>query len=251
MKYFIVSDVHGFYRILENALSKAGFDPTNPDHTFVSLGDLLDRGHQPIECLSFVLSLSPERRILIRGNHETLLQKALDRGFCHSYDYSNGTAGSVAEIMFSAQNQDLWNSYFLLTKPFAEVANNVFVHGWIPCGRDDDNKYHARDIHYTFDEAWKDGDWDVASWINGMDAWNQGIKLPDKTIFCGHWHTSWGHHFIDHSSQEWPNPRSTNPDHQKANFSPFIHPGIVALDACTALSHQINVYVLEVPNDNH
>lgn len=46
MKYFIVSDVHSFYDEMMTALNESGFDKTNPDHIFVSLGDLLDRGDQ-------------------------------------------------------------------------------------------------------------------------------------------------------------------------------------------------------------
>ena len=46
-KYFVVSDVHGFYDEMKKALDNAGFDIANPDHIFVSCGDLLDRGRQP------------------------------------------------------------------------------------------------------------------------------------------------------------------------------------------------------------
>jgi hypothetical protein len=48
-KYFIVADVHGYFDILNQSLKEAGFDENNPEHFFVSLGDLLDRGKQPRE----------------------------------------------------------------------------------------------------------------------------------------------------------------------------------------------------------
>ena len=74
-KYFIVADVHGYFDILNQSLKEAGFDENNPEHFFVSLGDLLDRGKQPRECLQFVNSL--ERKILIRGNHEDLMEEMI------------------------------------------------------------------------------------------------------------------------------------------------------------------------------
>ena len=233
MTYFIVADVHGFATILQNSLKKAGFDKDNPNHTFISLGDLLDRGPDPMGCIRFVFSIPQERRILIRGNHEELIQAAINRGECLYHDYHNGTADTVAQLNYEFSNMALWNLYYDETRDFHEIGPNIFVHGWIPTGESD----------WKF--TWREGDWSAAAWANGMAKWRDGFSLPDKTIFCGHWHTSWGHHYIDNTSPEWPNPRSTNPDHQHADFSPFVHPGIVALDACTALSHKINVYTLE------
>lgn len=40
-KYFVVSDVHSYYKELMKALNENGFDKDNPSHVFVSCGDLL------------------------------------------------------------------------------------------------------------------------------------------------------------------------------------------------------------------
>ena len=64
-KYFVVADVHGFYDEMIKALNENNFDINNPDHIFISLGDLLDRGRQPRECLDFVNNLPDDRKILI------------------------------------------------------------------------------------------------------------------------------------------------------------------------------------------
>ena len=66
-KYFVVADVHGFYTEMIEAINKEGFDIENPDHIFVSLGDLLDRGQEAEKCLDFVNSLPKDRKILIIG----------------------------------------------------------------------------------------------------------------------------------------------------------------------------------------
>lgn len=258
MKYFVTSDVHSFYTLLKKALDEAGFDINNPEHIFVHCGDLLDRGDMPRNCLKFVNSLPEERKILIRGNHEDLIEACIVRKEFHAHDYHNGTVGTMLDlgldigsaydgytVFANVKHNDEYKTYIKSLRDFAEVGDYIFVHGWIPCGRDDDNKYHARDIHYTFDEAWKDGDWDAARWINGMEAWHQGVRIPGKTIVCGHWHSSFGNSKYHNDGLEFPNTRSTNPAHRYANFEPFIDDGIIAVDACTAFSHRVNCVVIE------
>ena len=43
MKYFVVSDVHGFYTELKVALDKNGFDINDNNHKLIICGDLMDR----------------------------------------------------------------------------------------------------------------------------------------------------------------------------------------------------------------
>lgn len=251
MTYFILSDIHSYFNQMMEALNSAGFDKDNPGHIFVSLGDLLDRGPDPLKCLQFVNSLPDDRVICIRGNHETLLEDCLINKYFTSYDYSNGTAGTVmalgsflyinsAEQMFKfAKNNVEWLNYKKKLRDFYDDGKNVFVHGWIPCKKDDPNIYHARNVKYTFDENWVNGNWEAARWSNGMDAWSQGVKLEGKTIYCGHWNSSWG----------FSNLRGIGSEYGKdAHHEPFIDDGIVALDACTAVSHKVNCVVVEVTN---
>ena len=239
-KLFVVADVHSFYEEMIEALSEQGFDRDNPDHIFVSLGDLFDRGPAPLECLDFVNSLPAERKILIRGNHEDLLEECLVREAFFAHDIHNGTMDTVR--MLAGQNgyelyQKAIHAFFVavrenlqlveylsLLRDYAEIGDYVFVHGWIPSRK----KSPGRD--------WRLGDWKKARWYNGMEKWKQGARLPDKTILCGHWHTSWGHSVLEKRGTEFG---------EKADFSPFIHPGIIALDACTVCSLKINCVCLK------
>jgi len=79
-------------------------------------------------------------------------------------------------------------------------------------------------------------EWDYARGYNGMLAWSQGIKEPNKTIVCGHWHCSWGHCNIDGKGTEFG---------KDADFTPFYGEGIIAIDTCTTLSRKVNCIVLE------
>lgn len=94
-KYFITSDIHGFFDIFHKALLGAGFEENNPDHILVVCGDIFDRGKQPLETYYYLRGLPKERRILVRGNHEFLLRDMVNRGCPFSHDISNGTAETL------------------------------------------------------------------------------------------------------------------------------------------------------------
>lgn len=242
MKYYICSDVHGFFDILKEALDNAGFDKNNPGHIFVSLGDLLDRGKQPRECLQFVNSL--ERKILIRGNHEDLMEEMLEAGYPRTHDFHNGTYNTVIDLKgnniddnFEAIKYDTdYIKYISSTVDYFETKTDIFVHGWIPCFYWE--SWSGVRHEWSKNENWREvQDWEPYRWLNGMEAWKNGIREKDKTIFCGHWHTSFGNYRYHQSGDcEFG---------ETADFSPFIDKGIVALDSCVAFSKKINVYVLE------
>lgn len=259
-KYFVVSDVHGFYNYLIKALDKAGFDENNPDHIFVSCGDLLDRGSQPVQCLQFVNGLPKDRKILICGNHEVLMDEMLKDMCARDHDYHNGTLLTVLDC-YTDTGHDInttagssfewfkkwkeWKNYRKSCINFFETDKYVFVHGWIPCQASDPNPYHARNIKYKYIDDWRNGNWGHAMWINGMYAWSQGVKVLDKTIVCGHWHASFGNSKYHNDGVEFPNDKSDDPKDKYANFNPFVDDGIMAIDACTVLSHKVNCVVLE------
>ena len=112
--YFVVSDIHGFYTELKEGLDEAGFDPKNPDHMLLVLGDIFDRGMEARKVFEFLASLPKERRILIRGNHEDLYFKLLKKRLPESYDFSNCTATTFGEIA-GADPEDLNSLEFLVS----------------------------------------------------------------------------------------------------------------------------------------
>ena len=157
------------------------------------------------------------------------------------HDFHNGTAQTIfklvgtineTEALLDMSHHKLYNSYIRECMPYYETKNAVFVHGWVPC---------EVIYPYKLDEDWREGDWKGARWINGMEAWSKGIRVPGKTVFCGHWHTSWGHSHLHGDGEEFPDKYKGT----KAHFSPFVDDGIVALDACTVFSHKVNCYVFE------
>ena len=115
------------------------------------------------------------------------------------------------------------------TLNYFETEHYVFVHGWIPCiyGRSG----------YSYYSNWREaseGEWRSARWYNGMDVVR--TCMEDKTIVCGHWHTSYGHAKYEGKGSEFE---------ADADFSPYYASGIIALDSCTAFSRKVNVITIE------
>ena len=252
MKYFVFGDVHGFFDEWQKALNEAGFDINNPEHILVSLGDITDRGPKSKECLEFIMNKVPVgRRILITGNHEDLMEEAICRKMFLMHDIHNGTRKSAYEltgldpenvyddeVCRAMKYNDLWNSYVGSCIDYAEVGDYIFVHGWIPCFDMWGRAFYNRD-------NWREGDWKKARWINGMEAWNQGIRIEDKTIVCGHWHTSWGHSHLHNVGCEWEQPWISDKIDTSMHSEPFIDKGIIAMDACTAISGRVNIITFD------
>lgn len=256
-KYFIAGDIHSFYDFWKKSLEEKGFDINNSEHIIVVLGDLLDRGRQSQECLDFVLSLPEERTVLIRGNHETLLEDLLEnRRDVSYYDYTNGTIQTILDLspnhnlisiyedVASVYNNEKIREYYSRLKNFyMPDERNVFCHGWLPVKDytlDDEDIAVAGDDEVYIPNNWKtlpQREWERATWYNGMDMWAKGARLENVTIWCGHWHTSWGHSKLHNYGTEWGDD---------AYFQPFEDFGIMAMDGCTAYTQQVNVEVLEV-----
>ena len=252
-KLFVFSDAHSFFDELMKALEDAGFDRADEDHVIVSLGDLCDRGSQSRQILSFINDMPRDRKICVIGNHEILMDDLIARGFPYGYDISNGTVKTAADIsepgedISSLRYNAAWNEYRKSWQWYLETDKCLFVHGWIPCGH---SYFSFLSEDYRYDLKWReasDKEFTDASWVNGMDAWRHGVTEEGKTIYCGHWHTSWGHHYLHDEGPEFPeegDPRIP------ALFGPFIDDGIVALDGCTAFSGQVNVVALEIGDDD-
>ena len=117
-----------------------------------------------------------------------------------------------------------------IAEVLTEKQHYVFTHGWIP-------SIPNRDKSYSYISSWREADreqWNRARWFNGMDAAQTADE--NKTIVCGHWHTSYGHSKYEHKGTEFG---------EDADFSPYYGPGIIAIDACTAFSGKVNCLVIE------
>lgn len=255
MKYYVVSDIHGYYTELKQALDEKGFFSDTFPHKLIVCGDVLDRGSEAKAVQQFILDLmDKDEVVLIRGNHEDLMMDLFygwdKRSYLLSHHRSNKTVDSVLQLTDSHyildDNKDevkekLSNTPFIqkiipAMVNYYETNKYIFVHGWIPCNKFRENRYCDR---YEAIDDWRNAspeDWYFARWANGMEAWNAGVKEQGKTIVCGHWNCSYGHSVLEHKGSQYD---------EDADHSPFYGDGIIAIDACTPLSKKINCLVLE------
>lgn len=252
-KYFVVSDVHGFYSLLMETLSREGFEIDNPNHHLIICGDAFDRGKEAAKLQEFLVSLLRQNRLIyICGNHEELLIEMvydLPRIADHiewTHHSSNGTVDTLKQLTgmtlsqikrdpFRAQeyffHTPFWKELVPEIIDYAEIGDYIFVHGWIPCYN------HLTDWRDASNSEWKD-----ARWWNGMEMWqNKACREPGKTIVCGHWHCSWGN-----AIKAGLPPTEQNCFGPNADFSPFDDAGILAIDGCVAYSGIMNCVILEI-----
>ena len=78
-----------------------------------------------------------------------------------------------------------------------------------------------------------------------MECNNLGLNRTGKTILCGHYHASWGHHYLHNNGPEWDDYFAYEAGY-RAHFETFKDKGIKCLDACTAVSGLCNCEVLTI-----
>lgn len=248
MKYFVTSDVHSFLDPLKTALEEKGFDSSNNEHCLIVCGDLFDRGNQSYELLTFVMSLP--NKILIRGNHEDLLEECCNRGFPLKHDKSNGTTKTIQDISkvysaydFSKACQITYNktaAYRAELVDYFETQKYIFVHSWIPFRTVEPTNPSEWIPLYKeeYMEEWRDAndvEWEEARWVNPFKFADLNFNQTGKTIVFGHWHCSAGHKVLGHCESEF----------ESAIWEPCYYNNTIGIDRCTAYTGKVNVLVLE------
>ncbi len=234
---FVVSDIHGHASELFAALDAAGFDRKNPRHLLISCGDHFDRGGESRAVLRYLRSM--QNKILLCGNHENILADILARGFLRPIDLRNGVEKTVTAFFgrncldsdgrLYVDPRDRCDILDFLdsTYNYFETEHYIFTHGWLPLEQDEDG-------YSVLPDGWRQATreaWRSATWIKWYEAYRAGGLLPPgKTLVCGHRTAAYGVDF--------------DPSRCPTDSSIFYGKGMIAIDACTAVSHRVNVLVL-------
>ena len=226
-----VSDIHGFYDEMIDALNKVNFNPETD--LLVSCGDAMDRGTKPREVIEFLNRLP--NKVLVKGNHEQLMQDAIKRKCFLYHDFHNGTANTAydfctkenagvmnhAQILGELRDDQEYQKYMDLLVNYYETEKYIFVHSWIPGGED-----------WRYASKIK---WDKAMWGNPFDIAAVVGNKTGKIIVHGHYHNSYG----------WADRELRSEFGDDAKFDIIEHHNCIGLDACTAFSGKVNVLVVE------
>lgn len=253
MKFFVTSDIHSFLEPLKQALDEAGFDRNNPEHWLVCCGDVFDRGPDSDLLLQFLMSL--ERKILVKGNHDLLLEDCCKREFPYSHDFSNGTKKTIDDIggagegyAFDMCCQRTWDktaAYRASLVNYFETEHYVFCHAWPAVNVAYDESVVSKPWYrigktYYYKDDWRtatDFEWEEAMWCNPFEMTELGLNKTNKWLVVGHWHCSTG----------WAKKEGLSEFGEDAKWDIFKDDAqkVIFLDKCTAYTGQVNVLVLE------
>lgn len=74
----VISDIHGELELFKELLHTAGYDSSQDQ--LILLGDYIDRGPNSKEVLDKVMELKDEGAVVLKGNHEDMMVRALVNG---------------------------------------------------------------------------------------------------------------------------------------------------------------------------
>lgn len=127
MAIYVTSDAHGHVRALDEALSKISL---TSDDTLYVLGDMIDRGPDPVGVINLVRSL-PNARVL-KGNHEQIMLDAIigqDPLDAETWDINGGwtTRQQLNEMEFEAYEELVRWAAALPLYAVAETAERPYL----------------------------------------------------------------------------------------------------------------------------
>ncbi|MBQ7876523.1 MAG: metallophosphoesterase [Clostridia bacterium] len=231
---FVVSDVHGHYTLLKDALEKSGFDSKNDSHILICCGDYFDRGDENVEVFNFFKEI--KNKVLIRGNHEDSLLKVLQTGKMEDHNYINGTIRTIEDFFDGYYINPLndridffdttgtvkkLSDFIMGTLNYFETKNYVFVHGWlVDRGDTTEGRKNATDEQ-----------WEKARWERWTDRYFDERPLDDKTLICGHMPTFFAKQLGYDCGEDFSGI--------------FYGNGLIAIDAGTYNTQKVNVLVIE------
>lgn len=240
---FAVSDLHGCYTELKEALDNAGFQEGNPNHILIAVGDMFDRGSEQKEMYEFLVKLDNSKQLkYILGNHDLMLID-LFKGDTHLAEFNcrrNGLIKTLEQIFFkrkwsygrylsmiraTKEFQDM--AKWLMSKPlFLETEDYVFAHAGIPF---DDNWRNTMSTDDLWIQTWQMLDDRVPHLVDG------------KILVCGHWHTIRLRIQFD-GLRDNLDEFDYIPNHKMYAAK---HGHMIGIDGCTNHSKLVNVLVVQ------
>ena len=256
-KYFVTSDIHGFFKEFKEALDKAGFEYNNQDHILIVCGDLFDRGADALSVYNYLKGLPKNRRILIRGNHDYLFLKLVKKDEPSEADIEDGTVDTLIQLV----GEKLPFNELKQAKVIKEVASfiegddfcyhyelgkYIFTHSFIPLGIKEsctniDDPDINRDLYY--DPNWRNDSSKLmlvksaydSSWRKYKAGYFSEEASHGKVLVCGHTHGYEFYRNIDHIKFEGKN----------YDFSIYYGDHLINLDGNVEKSGKINVLVID------
>lgn len=149
-------------------------------------------------------------------------------------------SGLVKEII-DWIDSDEWVNYY-------ETKDYIFVHSWVPVQEYIDwEKSMSAGIIIKSDkdsyrEDWRNAtqqEWNDAMWGCPWKKAKAGLNKTDKTIVCGHWHTSDFYNNLKNKNCKKKYTINENPIYESKRYK------LIGLDTCTSVTKKINIFTFE------
>ena len=263
-KLFVISDIHGFYNEMIDALNTAGFNENDDKHLLISLGDEFDRGAQSLEVYKYLRRLSDKgKAIILKGNHTKFFTDYLKGISISPFNYlHNGTDETIADFLGETKPFETWCVLSDINEPtVGDFAT------WIDIARKEINEdypdlvewletrpYYYETKNYILTHAAIDGKcedwhqpqimrynkfvgWDACMWDDGS-FFGSEIRNTDKTVVIGHFGTDELRKIYNIE------------DDKKHEVLMREDKKVIAIDATTVISHKVNVLLILEEEDN-
>lgn len=247
-KLFVFSDVHGEDEALLIGLRDAGFDSSNPNHIPLCVGDLFDRGEGSKRLFDFMLK---NRGIWVKGNHEVMLEEALEKGLDGEFVFFNMLHNGLDKTIASFANRRLEGVVSTAQVEEAiRTAQSYRAKGMSVLDKLKSLPLYYETKNYIFVHAGLDPyihDWkltpeDFMTW--DIEASHLPIESTRKTVVIGH------HHAFrvraKGEEQGWcSEPLRVQCFGNTDEHAPVRFGNKIAIDPCSNLTHKINILVIE------
>ena len=235
-KYFIISDIHGYYDEMILALNQKRYDSNNSMNHLIVIGDMFDRGTKSKEVLEYLYHLSIEgKATVILGNHDNFLIELLEEKYLKAIFNirHNGTGKTLMSLTgikdigideLDDIKMKIMKSYpylkaWLKSLPlYLELGKYIFVHGGIDGNKKDWKKGLAREF-----------------------IWSRQIDLEPvngKIMVVGHHRTA----TIRYPNADYKTLYTLKPE----AFDILYKENKIFIDSFVENSHMINVLVIEI-----
>ena len=249
LKFFVFSDVHGEDQALMTSLREAGFDSSNPNHRLVCIGDLFDRGEGSARL--FDIMVRGGKHIWIKGNHEEMLEEALEKGLDGEFVFFNMLHNGLDKTISSFANYPLDGLVSMEQLEHAIKRARTYTRGGkdvlttlksLPLYFETKNYIfvHAGLDPYVYD--WKATPKDFMLW--DIEASCLPVENTRKTVVIGHHHAF----RVRRQGEErgWTPDRLGIPNYGNIDeHAPVRYGNKIAIDPCSNLTKKINVLVIE------
>lgn len=201
-KTFVIGDIHGAYKALEQCLERSGFDYEND--RLIQLGDIVDGYPDAFECVEELLKI--KNLISIKGNHDQWFDEFIKTDF-HPYYWTYGGKGTLISYLKIAEKEGRYfatGSGFKTALESSDIpeTHKEFFRNQRLYYIDDKNRcfVHAgfvRDVPFIH-QAKSEYYWNRNMWSEALELQENGadtftITTKFREIFIGHSPTThWG-----------------------------------------------------------